>query len=106
MIRYVDTDPALLAAVDDRSRHRRVTGTRGVPCLVRHDLVFARARVTRESRRRMSSPMRRAGIRGSGRRVGRGDGADRVEAPRPGLAGRVLWFGRAGAAGRASGEVD
>ena len=43
MIRYVDADPALLAAVDDRSPHRRVTGARGVPCLVRHDLIFARA---------------------------------------------------------------
>ena len=42
VIRDVAADPALLATVDDRSPHRRVTGTRGVPCLLRHDLVFAR----------------------------------------------------------------
>jgi len=43
--------PGLLAAVDDRSRHRRAAGTRGVPCLVWHDLVFARAGNKRSRKR-------------------------------------------------------
>jgi hypothetical protein len=49
VISDIVADPVLLATVDDRSPHRRVTGTRGVPCLLRHDLVFARARVTQRS---------------------------------------------------------
>ncbi len=49
VIRDVAADPALLATVDDRSPHRRVTGTCGVPCLLRHDLVLARACNVREA---------------------------------------------------------
>ena len=94
-----------------RCRRRALCGSTGEaehPCAARRDLVFARARVTKErrsARRRMSSATRRGDIRGSDRRAGHGAGADQVGGLRSGLAPRLLRLVRAAAAGGASGAV-